>query len=162
MCRFVSPTSEMRVDTQMRKAYPPWAKWKQTGNEVDIESLFNDYWNTNKHEFTASSQWWPANRPLISYREITGVVAIGKHSGSLDLQFSANPTVRFFVTTHTKQLTVLAQAEFLRSSLQELEALLDKYPPLMSGSTERVLDKVIAYGVVFAEVSSPVWEPARC
>jgi hypothetical protein len=29
----------------------------------------------------------------------------------------------------------------------------------MGGSTERVLEKVIVYGVVFAEVSSPRWEP---
>jgi hypothetical protein len=153
MCRSVSPTSEMRVDTRMRKAYPPWAKWKRTGNEIDIETLFNGYWNTNKHEFTASSQSRPANRPFISYREIADVVVVGKHSGSLILQFSTNPTVRLFVPANTRQLIVLAQAESLRSSLQELEGLLDRYPPLMSGSTERVLDKVIAYGVVFAEVS---------
>jgi hypothetical protein len=56
---------------------------------------------------------------------------------------------------------VLAKAESLRSSLQELEGLLERYPPLMSGSKEKVLDKVIAYGVVFAEVSSPIWEPAK-
>jgi hypothetical protein len=152
----------MRVDIRMRKAYAPWAKWEQTGNEIDIETLFNGYWNTNNHEFIASSQSWPANRPFISYREIAGVVAVGKHSGFLDLQFSINPTVCLFATADIKQLIVLAQAESLRSSLQELEGLLDKYPPVMSGSTERVLDKVIAYGVVIAEVSSSTWEPARC
>jgi hypothetical protein len=92
----------------MRKAYPPWAKWKQTGNEIDIESLFNDYWKTNKHEFIVSSQSWPANGPLMSDREIADLVAIGKHSGSVDLQFSANPTVRLFTTAHTRQLIVLA------------------------------------------------------
>jgi hypothetical protein len=156
MCRSVSPISEMRVDTRMRKTYPPWAKWKQTGNEIDIKTLFNGYWNTKKHEFTASSQSWSSNRPFISYREIAGVVTIGKHSGSLILQFSTNPTVRLFATAHTKRLIVLAQAESLRSSLQELEELLDKYPPLMSGSTEKVLDKAIAFGVVFAEVSPPI------
>jgi hypothetical protein len=82
----------------MRKAYAPWAKWKQTGNEIDIELLFNDYWNTSDHEFTASSQSWPGNRPLMSDRETADVLSIGKHSGSLNLQFSANPTVCLFPT----------------------------------------------------------------
>jgi hypothetical protein len=92
----------------MRSAYLPWAKREQTGNKIDIESLFNDYWNTNKHEFIVSSQSWPANGLLISDREIVDVVAVGKHNGSLNLQFSANPTVRLFATGHTRQLIVLA------------------------------------------------------
>jgi hypothetical protein len=108
MYRFVSPTSEMRVDIRMRKASPAWAKWKQTGNEINIESVFNDYWNTNKHEFIVSSQSWPACGPLISDREIADVIAFGKHSGLLDLQFSSNPTVRLFAKTHARQLIVLA------------------------------------------------------
>ena len=40
--------------------------------------------------------------------------------------------------------------------LHELEGLLNEYSPLMAASTERALDKVIKYGVVFAEVSSPI------
>jgi hypothetical protein len=91
----------------MRKAYQPWAKWKQTGNEIDIEPLFDDYWNTNKHEFAVSSQSWCANSSLMSDREIADAFAVGKHSGSLNLQFSTNPTVRLFATAHTRQLIVL-------------------------------------------------------
>jgi len=49
---------------------------------------------------------------------------------------------------------MLAQAESLRSSLLELENLLKEYSPLMSGSTEWVIDKGIKYGAVFAEVGS--------
>ena len=98
----------MRVDIRMRKASPPWAKWKQTGKEIDIELLFNNYWNTNNHEFTVSSQSWPGNGPLMSDRETADDVAIGKHIGSLDLQLSANPTVRLFATARTRQLIVLA------------------------------------------------------
>ena len=41
-------------------------------------------------------------------------------------------------------------------SLHKLEELLSVYSPLMSGSTERVLEKVIKYGAAFAEVSSPI------
>ena len=48
---------------------------------------------------------------------------------------------------------MFAQAESLRSSLHQLEELLKEYSPLMSGSTERVVDKAIKYGAVFAEVS---------
>jgi hypothetical protein len=102
MCRFVSPTSDIRVDIRTRKTYPPWAKWKQTSNEIDIEPLFNAYWNTNKHEFTVSGQSWRANSPLMSDREIADVVAIGKHSGSLHLKLSTNPTVRLFSTAHIR------------------------------------------------------------
>jgi hypothetical protein len=89
----------------MRK---PRAKSNQTGNEIDIGLPFNDYWNSKNHEFTVSSQSWPGNRPLTSDRELAGVLAIGDHSGSLNLQFSVNPTVRLFVIAHTRQLIVLA------------------------------------------------------
>jgi len=40
-------------------------------------------------------------------------------------------------------------------SLHELEELLKEYSPLMSESMERNVEKVIKYGAVFAEVSSP-------
>ena len=39
-------------------------------------------------------------------------------------------------------------------SLKELEGLLDKYSPMMDAQTEMVVDKVIKYGTVFAEVGS--------
>ena len=84
------------------------------------------------------------------------VVDIGKHRRSLELQFSANATVRLFATAHPSRLMVFAQAESLRSSLHELEGLLKEYSPLMGGSTESALDKVIKYGVAFSEVSDPI------
>ena len=40
-------------------------------------------------------------------------------------------------------------------SLHELEGLLEEYAPMMSGSTEKVVDKAIKYGAVFAEVNCP-------
>ncbi len=52
---------------------------------------------------------------------------------------------------------MFAQAESLRSSLKELEGLLEEYSPMMNVSTEGVVDKVIKYGAVFAEVGSPIW-----
>jgi hypothetical protein len=95
-------------------------------------------------------------------REFPDIVAVGNHSGSLDLQFSANPTVCLLATVFTRPLIVLAKAESLRASLHELEALLGKYPPVMGGQTEKVLGTVIAYGVVFAGVSPPKRKPERC
>ena len=54
-----------------------------------------------------------------------------------------------------------AQAESVRSSLHELEGLLEKYSPMMDGLTERVMDRVINYGVVFADVRPARWEPVQ-
>ena len=78
---------------------------------------------------------------------------IGKHSGYLEVRFSANDTVRTFPTAHPLQLIILAQFEALRSSLHELEGLVKEYSPLMSGSTEKSVGRAIKYGAVFAEVS---------
>ena len=78
---------------------------------------------------------------------------IGKHSGSLEVQFSANDTVHTFaLTAPPRHLIMTAQAEALRSSLHELERLLNGYAPFMSGLTERSVDRAIKYGAVFAEV----------
>ena len=85
------------------------------------------------------------------------VVIIGKHTCSLELQFSADASVCPFAIPHPSQLTMFAKAETLRSSLKELEGLLEKYSPMMGEQTERVVDKVIKYGAIFAEVSSPIW-----
>jgi len=38
--------------------------------------------------------------------------------------------------------------------LEELEGLLKEYSPMMEAPTERVVDKAIKYGAIFAEVSS--------
>jgi len=45
--------------------------------------------------------------------------------------------------------------------LEELEELLKEYSPMMGATTERIVDKAIKYGTVFAEVRPPKWEPAR-
>ena len=45
--------------------------------------------------------------------------------------------------------------------LKELEKMLSGHSPMMDASTERVVDKAIKYGAVFAEVSFPRWKQAR-
>ena len=86
----------------------------------------------------------------------TEAVAIGKHSGGLEIEFSANHSVRTSaLNAHPSHLIMSAQAEALRSSLHELEGLLNEYTPVISGSTENVMDRTINYGAVVAEVSCP-------
>ena len=46
------------------------------------------------------------------------------------------------------------QVESLHSLLKELEELLKEHSPMMNAPTERVVDKAIKYGAVFAEVGS--------
>ena len=84
-------------------------------------------------------------------------VVIGKHSGYLEVQFSANDTVRTFaLTAHPHHLIMSVQAEALHLSLQQLKELLEKYSPMMSESTEKAVDRAIKYGAVFAEVVCPI------
>jgi len=45
--------------------------------------------------------------------------------------------------------------------LEELKELLKEYSPMMGAATERVVDKAIKYGAVFAEVSSTKGKPTR-
>ena len=92
------------------------------------------------------------NGPL-NLIEKAEVVVIGKHRCSLEVRLSADPTVRLFLVANSGQLIMFAQAESLRSSLQELEGLIEKHSPLISESAEKVVDKAIKYGAVFAEVS---------
>ena len=80
---------------------------------------------------------------------------VGKNSGSLEVGFSANDAVRTFANAHPRQLLIFTQVESLRSSLHELEGLLEGYSTLMSGPTEKAVDNAIKYGAVFAEVSRP-------
>jgi hypothetical protein len=47
--------------------------------------------------------------------------------------------------------------ESLRSSLHQLEELLEGYSPLMCESTERAVEVAIKYGSVFAEVRFLKW-----
>jgi hypothetical protein len=56
MCRDVSPTSQMRAEIQAKSGHSFWAKNRQGGDVIDLHELFNDYWNSNKNEFTISGQ----------------------------------------------------------------------------------------------------------
>jgi hypothetical protein len=53
------------------------------------------------------------------------VVVVGKHHCSLEVQLLADPTVRLLAVANQGQLITFAQAEPPRSSLHELERLLE-------------------------------------
>ena len=77
-------------------------------------------------------------------------------SGYLEVLLFAGDTVRTFPTAHLCQLMIIAQVEALRSSLSELEELLEKYFLLMNGLLEKSVDRAIKYGAILVEVSSQV------
>ena len=79
-------------------------------------------------------------------------IVTGKHSCSLELQFSTEVTVRPLAIFHRWPLLMRAQTESLRSSLHKLEEMLKNYSPLMNESTEHALEKVIKFGAAFSEV----------
>ena len=66
VCRDISPTSELRVEIQMKKGHSFWATHRQMGDVVDHQSLLNDYWSSNEHEFTVLSQSYSPTSPLMS------------------------------------------------------------------------------------------------
>ena len=77
----------------MRSGHLFWAKHRQRSEVVDLQTLFNEYWSSTKHEFTVPSQSWPRTSLLISDGR-AGVIVIGKYRYSLELRFSINTTVR--------------------------------------------------------------------
>ena len=57
ICRDVSPISKMRAEIQMRRGHLFWANYRQTSEVIDVKALFNEYWSSDKHEFTVPSQF---------------------------------------------------------------------------------------------------------
>ena len=56
MCRYLSPISEMRIETQMRSGHLLWAKSRLASELIDVQAIYNDYWSSNKHKFTVPSE----------------------------------------------------------------------------------------------------------
>jgi len=50
VCRDVSPTSQMRVEIQMKRGNLSWPKKEQASKEIDLRKLYNDYWTSKAHE----------------------------------------------------------------------------------------------------------------
>ena len=94
--RGVSPTSLIRVEFRKRSGHAYWAHYREASEVIDLNVLFSNYWNSDDQEFTVTSQSSSLTNPRISSDGRTEEVAIGKHTRSLELRFSANNTVRTF------------------------------------------------------------------
>jgi len=58
MCiyRDISPTSQVRVEIQMKSSHLPWAKKDQNAKEIGLHKLFHEYWTSEEHELTVPGQ----------------------------------------------------------------------------------------------------------
>ena len=92
----------------MKSGLFPLGSKEQGGKEIDCQELFKDYWNTTAHEFPVQGQSESPISPLIVDGEGTVDVVVGKHSCSLELQFSAEVTVRFLPISQRKVLITFA------------------------------------------------------
>jgi len=52
MCvyRDISPTSQVRVEIQMKSSHLPFAKKDRNVKEIGLRKLFDDYWASEEHE----------------------------------------------------------------------------------------------------------------
>ena len=72
---------------------------------IDLQGLSDDYWDSTKHEVTVLSQ--SDDRLVRScLTKWAENVVIGRDHVSLELQFSANATVRHPTTNYLSQLTM--------------------------------------------------------
>jgi hypothetical protein len=46
----------MRVEIQRHTRILFWEKNRQANEVIDLQGIFNEYWNSTKHEFTVLSQ----------------------------------------------------------------------------------------------------------
>jgi hypothetical protein len=98
----------MRVEIQVRSGLLQLGKKEQGSGEIDFPALFNDYWNTTAHNFLVPSQLEPPTGLLIADREGAANIVVGKHICSLELQFSAEVTVRLLKIAHSRLLILFA------------------------------------------------------
>ena len=56
MYRDVSPTSQIRAEVRMKSGHSVWTKYREAGEVIDLDGLFDDYWSSSNREFTVLSQ----------------------------------------------------------------------------------------------------------
>ena len=80
--RDISPTSQVRVEIVIKSGHLPWARKDQSLKEIGLQTLFEEYWTSKKHELTILGQSSSTTIPL---------VPDGKHRGhpcgKISLQF---------------------------------------------------------------------------
>ena len=83
-------------------------KEEQGSKEIDCQELFKDYWTTATHEFPIQGQSESPTSPLNANQEGAVDIVTGKHSCSLELQFSTEVTVRLLAIVHRRLLISFA------------------------------------------------------
>jgi hypothetical protein len=83
----------MRVEIRVKSSYLSLGKEQGTA-EIDCQALFNEYWSTTDRKFSVQSQLESPTSLFIADRGGAADIVAGKHSYSLELQFSAEVTVR--------------------------------------------------------------------
>ena len=94
----------MRIEIQVN--HLRWWKKEQGTKEIDCQALFKDYWSTTAHEFPVRGQLESPPGPFVANREGTEDIVAGKYSYSLEIQFSAEATVRLLAIAHRGLLTL--------------------------------------------------------
>ena len=107
-CSDASPTSQIRVEIQVKSGPLQWGKKEQGSKEINCQALFRDYWNTTAHEFPVQGQLQSPISPHAADREGAVDIDAGKHNCSLELQFSAEVTVRLLAISHRGLLILFA------------------------------------------------------
>jgi hypothetical protein len=69
MCRAISLASNIRIVIQTKSGYLWWARDRQGSEMINLEPLFDDYWSSDKHEFTLPSQSLSPTSALVSHSE---------------------------------------------------------------------------------------------
>jgi len=59
----------MRVEIEMRSGHLFWGKTRLASEPIGVQALFNDYWSSEKHDFTVSSKLLSPTSPLVSHHE---------------------------------------------------------------------------------------------
>ena len=108
ICRDASPTSQIRVEIHVKSGLFRLGKEEQGSKEIDCQELFKHYWSTTAHEFLVQGQSVSLTSPHIADRGDAADIVAGKHSYSLELQFSAEVTVRLLAITHRRLLITFA------------------------------------------------------
>jgi len=98
----------MHFEIQVKKAHLSLGRKEQGTTEIDCQALFEDYWSTTAHEFLVQSQLESPTSPFIADRKGAADIVAGKHSCSLELQFSAEVTVRLLTIVHRRLLILFA------------------------------------------------------
>jgi len=54
--------SNLCAEVLMKSGHSFWAKYREGSEIIDLHGLFNDYWNSDDHEFTIQSQSQPTSQ----------------------------------------------------------------------------------------------------